>query len=344
MTHKETKNIDEGTMHARSACVTGAAGFIGFHLSELLLKSGWRVVGIDSMSDYYDVRVKDARLEILKKYPAFTFYKQDLSEYDGLLKILSDEKPDELVHLAAQAGVRYSLVNPWAYASSNYLGTLNVFEAAKALALSRVVYASSSSVYGANTKSPFSEDDRVDQPISLYAASKKANEVLAYSYHHLYKMEMVGLRFFTVYGRWGRPDMALFKFARRIVSGQPIEVYNNGQMKRSFTHVTDIVSAIKTLVEQKPSARYELYNLGGAEAVPLMRFVELIEQNVGTKAEVKFLPLQAGDVPETIADCSKAERELGYVPRMTVEEGIKDFMEWYKENQEFLDTLSEPKQ
>jgi UDP-glucuronate 4-epimerase len=328
----------------KKVLVTGAAGFIGFHLSELLLKKGWGVVGVDSMSEYYDIRLKDARLKILKKNSAFTFYKQDLSEYDGLLKILNDEKPDEIVHLAAQAGVRYSLVNPWAYASANYLGTLNVFEAAKAVSLPRVVYASSSSVYGANTKSPFSEEDRVDQPVSLYAASKKANEVLAYSYHHLYKMEMVGLRFFTVYGRWGRPDMALFKFARRIIKDQPIEVYNDGKMKRSFTHVSDIVSAVATLLGQEASSRYELYNLGGAEAVQLMHFVELIEKNLGKKAEINFLPLQAGDVPDTVADCTKAESDFGFKPLMSVEDGIKDFIAWFEENKDFLEGLTEPKQ
>jgi UDP-glucuronate 4-epimerase len=328
----------------KKVLVTGVAGFIGFHLAQRLLESGWTVVGIDNLNDYYDVRIKRRRLKMLSSYPRFSFKKCDIAEYDALEEVIRTEKPRELVHLAAQAGVRYSLTNPWAYADANYVGTMNVFEAAKRLKLSRVVYASSSSVYGNNKKSPFSETDRVDTPISLYAASKKANEVLAYSYHHLYGMEMVGLRFFTVYGRWGRPDMALFKFARRIEAGKPIELYNHGRMKRSFTHVSDITGAIEAQLEKPAQGRYRLYNLGGEEAVPLTTFVSLIEKSLGKKAKIRPLPLQAGDVPSTIADCTLARRELHYRPRMTVEEGIADFISWFKEESAFLKTLDEPKQ
>lgn len=324
--------------------VTGAAGFIGFHLSEMLLERGYGVVGIDSMSDYYDVRIKEKRLEILKQNPSFTSEKIDISNYEALETCIAKEKPDEIVHLAAQAGVRYSLVNPWAYASANYLGTMNVFEAAKRIKLPRVVYASSSSVYGSNEKQPFSEDDRTDTPISLYGATKRANELLAFSYHHLYGMEMTGLRFFTVYGPWSRPDMALFKFARRILAGEPIDLYNNGDMKRSFTYVSDIAEAIIQIIEKAPAGKNLLYNLGGAEAVSLTHFVELIEKELGKTAQKNMMPLQAGDVPETVADCSRAERDFGYTAQVSIEEGIGKFAKWLRENEEFALSLSEPKQ
>lgn len=328
----------------KTVLVTGVAGFIGYHTAEHLLKEGWRVVGIDSMTDYYDPRIKTKRLSLLKAHKRFSFYKTDIANFAALEKVIAKEKPREIVHLAAQAGVRYSLVNPWAYANANYVGTLNVFEAAKRAKISRVVYASSSSVYGTNKKSPFSEADRVDTPMSIYAASKKANEALAYSYHHLYGMEMIGLRFFTVYGRWGRPDLALFKFARRMVEGKPIDVYNKGKMKRSFTHVSDIVGAISSILTKKSAGTYALYNLGGDEAVPLDTFVTLIEKHLGVKAKKRLLPLQPGDVPVTVADCTKARRELGYRPTVGIEAGVADFIEWFKEEEAFLRTLSEPKQ
>jgi UDP-glucuronate 4-epimerase len=328
----------------RKAIVTGAAGFIGFHLSRELLERGWQVVGIDSITDYYDPRIKHKRLAMLKKYSGFRFHKVNIAKYSTLEKILKTEKPDEVIHLAAQAGVRYSLTNPWAYIESNVLGTLNVFEAAKRLKLSRVLYASSSSVYGLNKKSPMSESDRTDTQISVYAAPKKANEALAHSYNHLYGIETVGLRFFTVYGTWGRPDLALFKFVKNISAGKPIDVYNRGKMKRSFTHISDIVAGIVAVLNQKPSGRNEMYNLGGAEALPLLTFIKLIEQELGKKAERHLMPMQAGDVPETVADWSKAHKELGFIPKMSMHEGIVEFVQWFRDNEKFLRTLREPKQ
>ena len=268
----------------------------------------------------------------------------NLAKYPALEKILKTEKPDEIIHLAAQAGVRYSLSNPWAYVESNMLGTLNIFEAAKRLSLPRVLYASSSSVYGLNEKSPMSEGDRTDTQISVYAATKKANEALAHSYNHLYGVEAVGLRFFTVYGTWGRPDLALFKFVKNILAGKPIDVYNRGKMKRSFTHISDIVAGIIAILEQKSRGRNAVYNLGGAEALPLLDFIKLIEQEVGKKAKKNLMPMQAGDVRETVADWSKAHKELGFVPKTSMKEGIAEFVQWFKGNEKFLLSLKEPKQ
>lgn len=331
--------------HAKDTIVvTGAAGFIGFHLSRTLLEAGWHVIGVDNLSAYYDVRIKRKRLKLLAAYPAFRFVKMDLKDRAKFASLVAVERPREIVHLAAQAGVRYSLTDPWAYADANYLGTLSVFEAARHAKLARVVYASSSSVYGANTKQPFSENDRVDTPLSLYAASKRANELLAHAYTHLFGIESVGLRFFTVYGTWSRPDMALFKFARNIVQGTPINLYNRGEMKRSFTYVDDVVAGIVRVLEAEPKGRYRIFNLGGSEAVPLTRFVELIEKELGQKAHVKLMPLQAGDVPETVADCTLAERELGYAPQVSIEDGIKRFAEWFRTNKKFALSLEAPKQ
>lgn len=328
----------------KKVCVTGVAGFIGFHLAERLLQDGYAVVGVDSLEPYYDVRIKRRRLEMLRAHRAFSFHKLSIADFKKLRALLEREKPAEVVHLAAQAGVRYSLTNPWAYATSNYLGTLNVFEASKQLHLPRVVYASSSSVYGSNKKQPFSETDRTDQAISIYGASKKANEILAHSYYDMYGMEMVGLRFFTVYGPWGRPDLALFKFVRLMLQGKPLELYNRGNMARSFTHVDDVVEGIVRILKKTPAGRYRLYNLGGAQAVPLKRFVELIERNLGMKAQKTLLPLQAGDVKETVADTGLARKELGYMPKKRIEEGIEEFVEWFVEHKRFLLSLKEPKQ
>ena len=324
--------------------ITGVAGFIGFHLTDALLSAGHTVIGVDLVTAYYDVRVKNKRLSLLKKHKGFIFYKKNIAKYAELEAIVKKEKPEEIIHLAAQAGVRYSMIDPWAYAEANYLGTLNVFESARRFKIPRVIYASSSSVYGLNEEQPFREEHRVDYPISLYAATKKANEVLARAYNHLYGIEMVGLRFFTVYGPWGRPDMALFKFVRNILHNKPIELYNRGNMKRSFTYVDDVVNSIVTLVGMKVRNRNELYNLGGSEVVPLTRFVQLIEQHLGKKAKKILRPMQPGDVAETVADCSKAKRDFGYTPRVQVEEGIKRFVDWFLENEVFLLSLKEGKQ
>ena len=328
----------------RTIVITGSAGFIGFHLAHSLLEKGWRVIGVDSITDYYDPRIKQKRLAILKKYPEFSFYKTNIAKYPALEALLKKERPDEIVHLAAQAGVRYSLSNPWAYIESNELGTLNIFEAAKRLKLPRVFYASSSSVYGLNEASPMKETDRTDTQISVYAATKKANESLAHSYNHLYGIETVGLRFFTVYGIWGRPDLALFKFVKNILIGKPIDVYNRGKMKRSFTHISDVVAGIIALLERAPRHRNEAYNLGGTEAMPLLDFITLIEAELGKKAKKHLMPMQAGDVKETVADCSKAYREVGFAPKTSMQEGIAEFVQWFRKNERFLLTLHEPKQ
>lgn len=327
----------------KKVLVTGTAGFIGFHTAKRLLEEGYEVVGVDEVNDYYDPKVKHKRNEELFKLPNYTFYRQDISDYEKLLEIFEEERPEAVIHLAAQAGVRYSLENPWAYARSNYLGGMNIFEIAKRLKIKRVIYASTSSVYGNNEKQPFSEDDRCDTQISLYAATKKANEVLAYSYHKQYGIEMAGVRFFTVYGTYGRPDLALFKFVKNILTDKPIDVYNNGDMMRDFTYVEDIVDGLLAILE-KEELSYEIYNLGGDNPVPLMKFVELIEKNLGKKAEINFMPMQMGDVKATVADVSKARKELGFDPKVKIEEGIKIFCDWFMENQEWLLKLEAGKQ
>lgn len=337
------KTIPKINKQPRKILVTGTAGFIGYHLASALLERGDIVVGVDNFTPYYDVRMKKARHDILTKNKAFHFYNISITDYKKLGSIIKKEKPDMIIHLAAQAGVRFSLKNPWAYADANYLGTLNIFEAAKQHNIKRVLYASSSSVYGANKKMPFSEDDKTDHPISVYAASKKGNEVLAHSYHSLYGIETAGMRFFTVYGQYGRPDLALFKFTKNIIMEKPIDVYNHGKMKRSFTHINDIVSGILALVEKKKLG-YELYNLGGDKDTYLLDFIRVIEKNLGKKANINFLPIQAGDVPKTIADTSKARRDLNYCPCVSIDEGIADFVKWFVSNQDWLLRIKEPKQ
>jgi UDP-glucuronate 4-epimerase len=323
--------------------VTGTAGFIGFHLAQKLLSEGHEVVGVDNLNTYYDVTIKNKRNDLLRKNKNYRFYKQELADFENLNNIVKKEKPIMIVHLAAQAGVRYSLTNPWAYETSNTLGTLNVFESAKLNKIKRVIFASSSSIYGDNAKLPFSEDDRTDTQTSLYGASKKANEVMAYSYHHLYGMEVAGLRFFTVYGSYGRPDLALFKFCKNMLLGKEITVYNNGNMKRDFTYVSDIVDGIMGCIEKK-DLKYELYNLGGDNSVNLMEVVRLLEKNLKVKAKIKFLPLQPGDVIETSADVSKARKQIGYNPKVRIEEGAKLFCEWFIKNKDWLLKLEEGKQ
>lgn len=321
--------------------VTGTAGFIGYHTSKLLLEMGYKVMGIDNLNDYYDVRLKKERLKLLK-HKNFSFLKLDFANKKQFFSKLKKEKIDKIIHLGAQAGVRYSIENPYAYLEANYLGTLNIFELARQMKISHVVYASTSSVYGKNEKQPFEESDTTDYPISTYAATKKATEVLAHTYSHLFGINMIGLRFFTVYGPWGRPDMALFKFAKNILQGKEIEVYNKGEMSRSFTYIDDIVSGV--IGALSASKKYAIYNLGGSQTVNLMDFITLIEKYVDKKAKIKFLPMQAGDVKETVADTRLAESELNYTAVTGIEEGVSKFIEWFKQNQKFLLKLKAGKQ
>ena len=308
--------------------VTGAAGFIGFHVSRALLERGDRVVGLDNLNDYYDVSLKKARLALLEDQQQFVFYREDLANMDGLNRVFGENRIQVVCNMAAQAGVRYSLINPFAYQSSNMEGFLNVIHLAQEHKVENFVYASSSSVYGNNKKIPFSVQDRVDKPISLYAATKKANELVAHTYSHLYGLPCSGLRLFTVYGPWGRPDMALFIFTDAILKGQPIEVYNFGKMRRDFTYIDDIVQGV--LASMDRPVPYAIYNLGNSRAVDLLYFIECIEKELGKKAEKKMLPMQPGDVAETYADISESERDLGFQPATGIEEGIARFISWYK--------------
>ncbi len=308
--------------------VTGAAGFIGFHVSRALLERGDRVLGLDNLNDYYDVSLKEARLRLLQDNEHFTFYKEDLANREALTQIFGKNRIQVVCNMAAQAGVRYSLVNPFAYQSSNLEGFLNIIHLSQEHQVENFVYASSSSVYGNNKKVPFSVQDRVDNPISLYAATKKANELVAHTYSHLYSLPCSGLRFFTVYGPWGRPDMALFIFTKAITENQPIEVYNFGKMRRDFTYIDDIVQGVLASMDRPVS--YAIYNLGNSRAVDLLYFIECIEKELGKKAEKKMLPMQPGDVVETYADISESERDLGFQPTTRIEEGIARFISWYR--------------
>jgi UDP-glucuronate 4-epimerase len=326
--------------------VTGAAGFIGSSLSLRLLERGDRVVGLDNLNDYYDVSLKEARLARLRAFPRFIFEKIDIVEREAMARLFSAQRFDAVMHLAAQAGVRYSIENPAAYVDTNLLGFGNALEGARRSGVGHFVYASSSSVYGANARLPFAEDDSVDHPVSLYAATKKANELMAHSYAHLYRLPCTGLRFFTVYGPWGRPDMALFKFTRGILAGDAIPVFNRGEMVRDFTYVDDIVEGVIRVMDRpaqadpawsalapRPSssdAPYRIYNIGNNQPVKLMRYIEVLEQRLGRKAKLDLLPLQAGDVPATIADVSRLEAAVGFKPGTPVETGIGRFVDWYR--------------
>ena len=314
--------------------ITGVAGFIGFHLARDLLEKGEDVVGIDNLNPYYSVRLKERRLEILSKYPNFSFIKIDFGNWNELYSSLKDIPIDLIVHLGAQAGVRYSLENPWAYIHSNEYGTLNIFELAKRKNIERVVYASSSSVYGGNTKIPFSESDRVDRPISLYAATKRANELMAYTYHHLYGIKMIGLRFFTVYGELGRPDMAYFKFARNIMLGKEIEIYGYGRLKRDFTYISDIVDGIEKAMNL--DTEYEIINLGNNRPIEVNYFVSLLEKYLGKEVKKKYVEKPKADVEITYADITKAKKLLGWEPKVKIEDGLKKFCDWFVNNWEWI--------
>lgn len=326
--------------------VTGAAGFIGYHVAERLLTAGHQVVGIDNLNDYYDVGLKMARLDRLADKPGFRFIKLDLADREGMAALFAEHQFQRVIHLGAQAGVRYSLVNPLAYADANLIGHLNVLEGCRHNKVEHLLYASSSSVYGLNRKLPFATDDSVDHPVSLYAATKKANELMSHSYSHLYGLPTTGLRFFTVYGPWGRPDMALFKFTKAILAGESIDVYNHGEMHRDFTYIDDIAEAIVRLqavipqadpswtVEQgspaTSSAPYHVYNIGNNTPVKLMEYIRALEQALGVTARKNMLPMQPGDVMDTSADTGELYRDIGFKPETSVEEGVKRFVDWYK--------------
>ncbi|MBL6935374.1 MAG: NAD-dependent epimerase/dehydratase family protein [Alphaproteobacteria bacterium] len=321
-----------------SVLVTGAAGFIGFHVTTALLARGESVIGVDNLSDYYDVALKEARLARFEDEKGFTFRRLDIADKDAMAALVAEFPDiDRVIHLAAQAGVRYSLINPYAYIHANVEGQLVVMEACRALKnLTHLVYASSSSVYGGNTKLPFSVDDRVDNPVSLYAATKKSAELLAASYAHLYRLPMTGLRFFTVYGPWGRPDMAAFIFAGKIIAGEEISVFNNGDMERDFTYIDDIVAGILACLDTPPADQgtqgpHRIYNLGNHRAEPLMRFIELIEEALGQKAKLKMAPMQPGDVKATYADIESSRRDFGFEPTTSIDEGLPRFIAWYKD-------------
>jgi len=326
--------------------VSGAAGFIGSTLAHRLLSRGDSVHGIDNLNDYYDVSLKISRLSRLQHHKSFTFEKLDIADRIAMPRLFAEHRFDAVMHLAAQAGVRYSIENPHAYVDANLVGFVNILEGARRGGVGHLVFASSSSVYGANTKLPFSEHDNVDHPVSLYAATKKANELMAHSYAHLYGLPCTGLRFFTVYGPWGRPDMALFKFTEGILAGRPIQVFNRGDMLRDFTYIDDIVEGVVRTIDQpaapnaddrdaasdpaRSRAPYRIYNIGNNQPVKLMRYIQVLEQCLGLEARLELLPMQQGDVPATTADVSDLEAAVGFRPATSVETGIARFVEWYK--------------
>jgi len=326
--------------------VTGAAGFIGFYVSKRLMERGDEVVGLDNLNDYYDVGLKKARLAQLEGKRGFRFVQTALEDRSGISVLFREERFDQVINLAAQAGVRYSIVNPYAYVDSNLVGFINILEGCRHHNVRHLVFASSSSVYGANTKMPFSIHHNVDHPVSLYAATKKANELMAHTYSHLYKLPCTGLRFFTVYGPWGRPDMALFLFTKAILEDRPIDVYNYGKMQRDFTYIDDIVEGVVRVADKVAEADpgwsgdlpdpgtspapYRIYNIGNNNPVELMRFIEVLEEALGKKAKKNLLPIQPGDVPATYADVDDLMRDVGFKPSIPIEEGIRRFVKWYK--------------
>lgn len=326
--------------------VTGAAGFIGSHVSERLLARGDQVIGLDNLNDYYEVSLKEARLARLTPHPGFSFVKRNVEDREGMAELFAKEQIDGVIHLAAQAGVRYSLQNPHAYVDSNLVGFVNILEGCRHGGVKHLVYASSSSVYGGNTRMPFSEHDNVDHPVSLYAATKKCNELMAHTYSHLFDLPTTGLRFFTVYGPWGRPDMALFLFTKAILEGKPIQVFNHGRMQRDFTFVDDIVEGVIRVFDRPPAANpefdkavpdpagswapYRVFNIGNHQPVELMTYIETLEQALGKTAEKIMLPLQDGDVPATYAETEALTSVTGFKPATTVQQGIAAFVQWYR--------------
>ncbi|MCF6325212.1 MAG: NAD-dependent epimerase [Gammaproteobacteria bacterium] len=327
--------------------ITGTAGFIGSSVAHYLLNRGDEVVGLDNLNDYYDVNLKKARLERLTSREGFTDVRLNLEDRDGIAKLFKEEQPDKVIHLAAQAGVRYSLINPHAYIDSNIMGTTNILEGCRHTEVDHLVYASSSSVYGANTNMPFSVHDNVDHPVSLYAATKKSNELMAHTYSHLYQIPTTGLRFFTVYGPWGRPDMALFLFTKAILEGKPIDVFNYGKCRRDFTYIDDIVEGVIRTLDHTATpnpdwssdhpdtgtsyAPFRIYNIGNNSPVELSHFIEVIEDCIGKKAEKNMLPLQPGDVPETYANIDDLINDVGFKPATSIEDGIANFVSWYRD-------------
>lgn len=330
-----------------SILVTGAAGFIGFHVSKRLLSKGYHVLGIDNLNKYYDVLLKRDRLSLLKENNNFTFYQIDLAESEKLHDVFNKEKINIVINLAAQAGVRYSLYNPYSYIHSNLVGFLNILEACRHYPVDHLLFASSSSVYGANSNIPFSTKDNVDHPVSLYAATKKSNELMAHTYSHLFQIPTTGLRFFTVYGPWGRPDMAYFSFTRSILEGKPIKVFNNGDMRRDFTYIDDIVEGIIGLLDHPPvnntkwdplspdpsssSAPYKIYNIGNNSPVTLINFIRTLEETIGKQAILQLYPMQLGDVKETYADITDLHEAIGFQPKTSIDEGLAEFVRWFKE-------------
>ncbi|MCX4307569.1 MAG: NAD-dependent epimerase [Acetatifactor sp.] len=321
---------------AKTYLITGGAGFIGFHLSKSLLEKGARVIGFDNMNDYYDVKLKEDRLAILKEYETYTFIEGDLSENSSVFRVFQEYRPEIVMNLGAQAGVRYSIDNPKAYMESNMMGFFHILEGCRYFPVEHLVYASSSSVYGGNEKVPFSTEDKVDEPVSLYAATKKSNELMAHAYSKLYQIPVTGLRFFTVYGPFGRPDMAYFKFTKKIFAGEPIQIYNKGDMYRDFTYIDDIVRGVENILCNPPEknekgAFYKLYNIGNNKPVKLMDYVETLERCLGREAKKEYLPMQPGDVYQTYADVTDLMRDYDFKPETSIEEGLAKFVEWYKD-------------
>ena len=315
--------------------ITGGAGFIGFYLSKALLEKGAQVVGLDNLNDYYEVSLKEDRLAILRELEGYRFVKADLADKEAVFRLFEEYRPQIVVNLAAQAGVRYSIDNPDAYIQSNIVGFFNILEACRHYPVEHLVFASSSSVYGGNKKVPFSTQDQVDRPVSLYAATKKSNELMAYSYSKLYQIPLTGLRFFTVYGPMGRPDMAYFKFAKKIMADEPIQIYNNGDMLRDFTYIDDIITGVENILCNPPSkdengAAYKIYNIGNNKPEKLMDYIAVLEKCLGKEAKKEFLPMQPGDVYETYADVTDLMRDYGFKPSTTIEEGLSKFAEWFK--------------